>query len=101
MTIDWYSAIYNSLIVSGIIIIMCTLGTASSSSLTGTIIGYSFIITGVLLLIGYLMNGLEKSASILSQITTVGPFIVLIGILIYMIYLISYLTLFLYVCNIY
>ena len=55
MTINWYSNIYNSLIVVGIIIIICTVGSNSASSLTGTITGYSFIITGTLLLMGYLI----------------------------------------------
>jgi hypothetical protein len=89
MPIDWYSSIYNSLIVAGVIIILCTIGTPSKSSLTGTIVGYSFIMTGVLLLVGYLMTNLQSTTSILSKIITVGPFVVLIGILIYMVYLLS------------
>ena len=90
MTINWYSNIYNSLIVVGIIIIICTVGSNSASSLTGTITGYSFIITGTLLLMGYLMSGYRQGiSSIVSILLTVGPFIVLIGILIYMIYLLS------------
>uniref|UniRef100_A0A6C0K4F5 V-ATPase proteolipid subunit C-like domain-containing protein n=1 Tax=viral metagenome TaxID=1070528 RepID=A0A6C0K4F5_9ZZZZ len=89
MTINWYSNIYNSLIVVGIIIIICTMGSSSASSLTGTITGYSFIITGTLLLMGYLMNNM-KGLSIISQLITVGPFVVLIGILVYMIYLLSF-----------
>jgi len=93
MTINWYSNIYNSLIVVGIIIIICTIGSTSASNLTGTITGYSFIITGTLLLMGYLMNNMNTSqtgSSIISQLITVGPFVVLIGILVYMIYLLSY-----------
>lgn len=94
MTINWYSNIYNSLIAVGIIIIICTIGSNSVSSLTGTIIGYSFIITGTLLLMGYLMNNInsfhQNGTSIIAQLITVGPFVVLIGILVYMIYLLSY-----------
>jgi hypothetical protein len=93
MTINWYSNIYNSLIAVGIIIIICTIGSISVSSLTGTITGYSFIITGTLLLIGYLMNNMTKSQSgstIISHLITIGPFVVLVGILIYMIYLLSF-----------
>jgi hypothetical protein len=65
------------------------MGSSSASSLTGTITGYSFIITGTLLLMGYLMNNM-KGLSIISQLITVGPFVVLIGILVYMIYLLSF-----------
>ena len=93
MSINWYSNIYNSLIVVGIIIIICTIGSNSKSGLTGTITGYSFIITGTLLLMGYLMNNMaisQTNSSIISHLITVGPFVVLIGILVYMIYLLSY-----------
>jgi hypothetical protein len=93
MTINWYSNIYNSLIVVGIIIVISTVGSSSVSSLTGTITGYSFIITGTFLLMGYLMNSMNSSQNgspIISQLITVGPFVVLIGILVYMVYLLSY-----------
>jgi len=93
MTVNWYSNVYYSLIVTGIIIVLCTVGSTSSSGLTGTITGYSFIITGTLLLMGFLLNNMStspNSSTLISKLVTVGPFIVLIGILIYMIYLLSY-----------
>jgi len=92
----WYSIIYNSLLIVGVIIILCTVSSNSASSLTGTIIGFSFIVTGTLLMIGYLMNNLNSQAtasstsSLISALITVGPFVLLLGILIYMIYLLSY-----------
>ena len=90
----WYTIIYNSLLVVGVIIIFCTMGSNSASNLTGTIIGYSFIVTGILLLIGYLLNNMNSisgsSFSLISSLITVGPFVLLIGILTYMIYLLSY-----------
>jgi len=92
----WYSIIYNSLLIVGVIIILCTVTSNSASSLTGTIIGFSFIVTGTLLMIGYLMNNLNSQAtasstsSLISALITVGPFVLLLGILIYMIYLLSY-----------
>jgi hypothetical protein len=90
----WYTIIYNSLLLVGLIIIFCTVGSNTASNLTGTIIGYSFIVTGILLLIGYLLNNMNtivgSSFSLLSSLITVGPFVLLIGILVYMIYLLSY-----------
>jgi hypothetical protein len=90
----WYTIIYNSLLVVGLIIVFSTIGSNAASSLTGTIIGYSFIITGILLLVGFLLNNMNNLAganfSFLSGLITIGPFILLIGILIYMIYLLSY-----------
>ena len=88
--INWYSTIYNALIVTGIIIILSTIGTNNVSGLTGTIVGYSFIITGIILLIGYLMSNMNIATTWFSKIVTVGPFIALIGLLIYVIYLLSY-----------
>ena len=88
MALEWLPTIYNSFIVAGCFIILCTVGTASSSSLTGTIVGYSFIITGIALLIGVLMNQI-KMVSMISIAITLGPFLILLGILIYMIYLLS------------
>jgi hypothetical protein len=70
------------------------MGSNSASNLTGTIIGYSFIVTGTLLLIGYLLNNMNATSgsnfSLISSLVTIGPFVLLIGILIYMIYLLSY-----------
>jgi len=90
----WYTIIYNSLLLVGLIIIFCTVGSNTASNLTGTIIGYSFIVTGILLLMGYLLNNMNmiagSSFSLLSSLITVGPFVLLIGILVYMIYLLSY-----------
>ena len=90
----WYTIIYNSLLLVGVIIIFCTMGSNSASNLTGTIIGYSFIVTGTLLLIGYLLNNMNATSgsnfSLISSLVTIGPFVLLIGILIYMIYLLSY-----------
>jgi len=90
----WYTIIYNSLLVVGLIIIFCTVGSNTASNLTGTIIGYSFIVTGSLLLIGYLLSNMNtmtgSNFSLISSLITVGPILLLIGILIYMIYLLSY-----------
>jgi hypothetical protein len=96
----WYSTIYNSFLIVGIIILWCTIWSNTASNLTGTIIGYAFVIVGILMLLGYLMNNLNTLSSgsgkantmslIMSSITTLGPFVLLIGILVYMIYLLSY-----------
>jgi hypothetical protein len=90
----WYTIIYNSLLIVGLIIVFATVGSNAASSLTGTIIGYSFIITGILLLVGFLLNNMSNLAganfSFISSLITIGPFVLLIGILVYMIYLLSY-----------
>jgi hypothetical protein len=90
----WYTIIYNSLLLVGLIIIFCTVGSNTASNLTGTIIGYSFIVTGILLLVGYLLKNMNALAgsnfSFISSLITIGPLVSLIGILVYIIYLLSY-----------
>jgi len=90
----WYTIIYNSLLIVGLIIVFATVGSNAASSLTGTIIGYSFIITGLLLLTGFLLKNMSSLAgpsfSLISSLITIGPFVLLIGILVYIIYLLSY-----------
>jgi hypothetical protein len=85
----WYSIIYNSLLVVGVIIALCTSWFNTPSSVTGAIVGYTFIITGTLLMTGFLMSNMNSS-NMIANIITFGPFIILIGILIYMVYLLSY-----------
>ena len=83
---NWFSFVYNALLIAGIIVVFTSYFLTGSASLTGSIVGYSIIATGVLLVAGYLMNNI-KNSSIISSIITIGPFICLIGILIYMLYL--------------
>jgi hypothetical protein len=93
----WYGIIYNALFIAGTIIVLSTFASNTPSSLTGTIVGYSFIAIGTLLMVGYLLNNLNNvsasagaSSSIISSLITVGPFVLLIGIIVYMIYLLSF-----------
>jgi hypothetical protein len=92
---------YISLIVIGVILLFATIGTASMDGLNGTIAGYSLMGGGILLLVSFLLYGIstsneEKSAilgknnrsSIMSAIYTAGPFLVLLGIIGYTLYLI-------------
>ena len=86
---NWFSFVYNALLIAGIIVVFTSYFLTGSASLTGSIVGYSIIATGVLLVAGYLMNNI-KNSSIISSIITIGPFICLIGILIYMLYLLGF-----------
>ena len=92
---------YISLITVGVILLFATVGTASMDSLDGTIAGYSLMGGGILLLVSFLLYGIsrsneEKSAtlgknnrsSVMSAIYTAGPFLVLLGIIGYTLYLV-------------
>jgi hypothetical protein len=84
------SIIYSTLIIVGVILLLITLGTITSSSIVGSMVGYSLIGGGVLLLISNLIYKLlnNKHSNIFSYIYTVGPFLILLGIVIYSLYLI-------------
>jgi hypothetical protein len=87
---NWYSVIYNAFLFVGVIIVAITLFISSSSALTGTMFGYSFVAVGLLLFLGYLLKNMSGSrGGILSILITLAPFLLLLGILFYMIYLIS------------
>lgn len=72
--------IYYSLVITGIIIVIITLGL---SSIIGYIVGYSFIAAGFFLLAGYLMFKLSSTSGFLSSLTTIGPILVIIGVICY------------------
>ena len=78
--------IYYSLIVTGVIITFITLGL---SSITGYIVGYSFIISGFVLLVGYLLFKLSGNYGFFSLLTIVGPFIVIIAVIGYYLSILS------------
>jgi hypothetical protein len=82
MGMEMYSTMYNSLLLVGVIIIVCTIGSTTSSGLTGTITGYSFFTAGILLLIGYLITNIlhSSSSNIFLTMINVGPFLLLLGI---------------------
>ena len=49
-----------ALIATGIIIILCTIGSISSGGIVGTMVGYSFITAGILVLAGYIIGNLSN-----------------------------------------
>lgn len=72
--------IYYSLVITGILIVIITLGL---SSIIGYIVGYSFIAAGFFLLAGYLMFKLSNTSGFFSSLTTIGPILVIVGVICY------------------
>jgi len=82
--------IYNvaySLICVGIVIILFTLGTSSTGGVTGTMIGYSFITIGMLLITGYLIKTITPGLE--AMFFTIGPFLMIISTILYILYLLG------------
>ena len=82
--------IYNTFIIVGLILVLLTF---NSTDVTGIITGYAFIMCGILLLICYFITSINGDRNetginkILSILYTIGPFLLIICILIYSIYL--------------
>lgn len=90
-TNDIIAKVYYSVITVGVIIILSTIGTSSTAAVTGTIVGYSFIIVGLLMITGVSMGnlGYNGNKSVMSYLLTTGPFLFLLGIICYLLYLLS------------
>jgi len=83
--------VYYSLIITGIIILFCLTG----ASLAGTMAGYSFIIAGLIIMVGYLVNSMQMphikktSSTGLNMLYTIGPLLTIMGLIIYILYLLG------------
>jgi len=90
MADNTFTNIIYSLIATGVIIILCTIGTSSSGAVTGTMVGYSFILVGICSISVYSFMELRKMTSNLWPVLfTIGPILAMIGIIIYMLYLLG------------
>jgi hypothetical protein len=89
-----FQIIYNGLIFVGIILSIVALSINSHSNANVSISSYTFISAGVILIIGFLINkilnlpNLSKLGFFSVFLTNVGPFLLLIGILAFTLYLI-------------
>ena len=82
----------NGLIAVGIIIIFITMGqTNSYEGLISTMIGYSSVVAGFILMVGYLTNNIKynKETGIWPYIFTVGPFLLIISVISYILYILG------------
>ena len=88
-----FQIIYSGLIFVGIILSLIALSISSNSNANISISSYTFISTGVILIIGFLINKIMKRPNPETTgffsifFNNVGPFILLIGILAFTLYL--------------
>lgn len=85
---DWFSVIYSSLSFIGFILLIIALVTSSTQT---SIAGYTILVVSVLLITTFLYNQIATTARGLSFLLTVlsnlGPFVLILGILIFSLYL--------------
>jgi hypothetical protein len=89
-----FQIIYNGLIFVGIILSIVALSINSHSNANVSISSYTFIMAGVILIVGFLINKIlnrpdtAKIGFFSAFFTNVGPFLLLMGILAFTLYLI-------------
>lgn len=93
----WYESIYKALIFGSAITFIISNLTSGANSYNSLITGYSILILGILMILTIMITKIldvEKSSStmqiFLSIIMTLGPFLLMLGIIGFMLFLIIY-----------
>ena len=73
--------IYYSLVFAGVAIIAITMGI--SSAIIGYLLGYSLIVAGYIILLGYLLFKLSGKLDFSTFLSVVGPLLAIVGVSIY------------------
>jgi hypothetical protein len=97
---DWYSSVYKAFLVAGIIAFIVGIFSSGDISINAYISGYVIIILGIMMLLIFLINnslkptpGLSSFALSQSILMTIGPFLLMLGVISFILYLlINYRT---------
>ena len=91
---DWYSTIYKACIYASIVAFIIGFFTSSSTSLGAYLAGYSVLILGVMMILVIVFSNVLKVTSnapplqlFYSIFTTAGPFILIFGVISFVLYL--------------
>lgn len=91
---NWYSTIYKACIIGAVISFIIGFSTQSQTSLGAYIAGYSVLILGILMILVILLTNVLKVSQnasglqvIYSIMLTGGPFILILGIIAFVLYL--------------
>jgi hypothetical protein len=91
---DWYSTIYKACIYASIVAFIIGFFTTSSASLGAYLAGYSVLVLGVMMILVIVFSNVLKVSSnaptlqvFYSIFTTAGPFILMFGVISFVLYL--------------
>jgi hypothetical protein len=91
---DWYSIIYKACIYASIVAFIIGFFTTSSASLGAYLAGYSVLVLGVMMILVIVFSNVLKVSSnaptlqlLYSIFTTAGPFILIFGVISFVLYL--------------
>ena len=87
---DWYSSIYKAFIISAIISFIIGFFSGGKVSLGSYIAGYSALSLGITMILLLVLSNLMKTSeepTIIQIILTTGPFILMIGVIAFILYL--------------
>jgi hypothetical protein len=91
---DWYSSVYKGFIMTGILAIIIGFFSSGEISINSYISGFSIIILGLLMIMIFFIKYLLQPSNLTPSIlVTIGPFLLMIGVMSFMLYLlINYRT---------
>jgi hypothetical protein len=92
---DWYSTVYKALIMTSVIAFIISVFSSGDVSLGSLLTGYSVLILGVMMILLILLNrilpviqGLSSFQIIYTILVTTGPFLLMLGVIGFIMYLI-------------
>ena len=89
---DWYSSIYKGFIASSLVSFIIAFFTESKVSLGSYIVGYTFLILGIMMILLIIINNSMKikdeTSSIPPVLTSSGPFLLILSVISFILYLI-------------
>jgi len=75
-----------ALIATGVIIILCTIGSISSGGIIGTMVGYSCIATGILVIAAYILAHVYDG---IAGFFSAGPLLMIVGTILFLLSLLG------------
>jgi hypothetical protein len=89
----WYTGIYKALILAGMISFLISFFSSGVNSYGSVLSGYVTLTLGILMILVILINNIlktEASNSFYQIITSLGPFLLMLAVLVFLLYLVSY-----------
>jgi hypothetical protein len=94
---DWYSSIYKALIIASVISFLISFFSSGKVSIGALLSGYSVLVLGIMMILLILFNNIlrvtqgESTANIIySIVMTTGPFLLMLGVIGFILYLIIF-----------
>ena len=92
---SWYVSLYKGFIITSVLLFLISMGTTGETNIGSLLAGYSVLTISIIMIMTVLLSGVTKSTqgssflkSFLSVILTTGPFMLMLGIIGIVLYLV-------------